>query len=123
MSANLEFQLLVKKHRLKTYWHLLKFVWHVFKKLLKSSAKKNNSGKLFGGHLSQRSFVVNMQVGFLEDCFNCFALHLDITQGKIKIEETADLVTFTEEILNGKLHFLRSVLKMITIAEELTDVL
>ena len=117
MPANLEFQLLVKKHSLKTYWHLLKFVWHVFKKLLKSS------GKLFGGHLSQRSFVVNMQVGFLEDCFNCFALHLDITQGKIKIEETADLVTFTEEILNGKLHFLRSVLKMITIAEELTDVL
>ena len=26
-----------------------------------------------------------------------------------KLKETADLVTFTEEILNGKLHFLRSV--------------
>ena len=26
-------------------------------------------------------------------------------------EETADLVTFTEEIVNGKLHFLCSVLK------------
>ena len=29
---------------------------------------------------------------------------------KFSIEETADLVTFTEEILNGKLHFLCSVL-------------
>ena len=26
-------------------------------------------------------------------------------------QETSDLVTFTEEILNGKLHFLRSVWK------------
>ena len=30
---------------------------------------------------------------------------------KFSIKETADLVTFTEEILNGKLHFLCSVTK------------
>ena len=28
---------------------------------------------------------------------------------KSNLQETADLVTFKEEILNGKLHFLRSV--------------
>ena len=27
-------------------------------------------------------------------------------------QETADLVTFTEEIVNGKLHFLRSAIKI-----------
>ena len=32
-------------------------------------------------------------------------------------QKTADLVTFTEEILNGKLHFLRSVVNETKICE------
>ena len=34
---------------------------------------------------------------------------LKISSVNVSLQETADLVTFTEEILNGKLHFLRSV--------------
>ena len=33
-------------------------------------------------------------------------------------QETADLVTFTEEIINGKLHFLCSVIKLTKICKE-----
>ena len=41
----------------------------------------------------------------------CKSMHIPYTVQKMKfsIKETADLVTFTEEILNGKLHFLCSV--------------
>ena len=38
-------------------------------------------------------------------------------------QETADLIKFTEEILNGKLHFLCSVQRVVTSANNHTDVM
>ena len=34
-------------------------------------------------------------------------------------QKTADLVTFTEDILNGKLHFLCSVIDLVTFTDEM----
>ena len=34
-------------------------------------------------------------------------------------QKTADLVTFTEDILNGKLHFLCSVTDLVTFTDEM----
>ena len=42
-------------------------------------------------------------------------VHCKKKKKKKKKKETADLVTFTEEILNGKLHFLCSGLKFIRV--------
>ena len=58
-----------------------------------------------------RSNFLSHHSGRIKKCFSAFKTFTEVTAQKMKfsIKETADLVTFTEEILNGKLPFLCSV--------------